>query len=327
MLSVSLLLLSLVLVTLGAEALVRGASLLALRVGVSPLFVGLTIVGFGTSSPELSASLAATLQGASGVSVGNVVGSNIFNIAVILGVAAAFRPIRIEFAAIRRDVAVAVGAATVPWIALAFDGRLPRVVGSGFVGVLIVYLVVAYVAGRRASVEVTDRARDETVGTFPVRTEGPSWKHHWVVNAGLIVVGLALLVQGSRWFVGSAIDVAQWIGASELLIGLTIVAAGTSLPELMTSLVATCRGNTDIAVGNVIGSNIFNAFGILGICSVVRPQEVGSWVLTMDVPVMLISTLALVPLMRTGGVISRREGWSLLLGYLGYVCVLMLRDN
>jgi cation:H+ antiporter len=128
--SVLLLLLSLLVVTLGAEALVRGASLLALRVGVSPLFVGLTIVGFGTSSPELSASLAATLQGASGVSVGNVVGSNIFNIAVILGVAAAFRPIRIELAAIRRDVAVAVGAATVPWIALAFDGRLPRVVGS-----------------------------------------------------------------------------------------------------------------------------------------------------------------------------------------------------
>lgn len=157
--SALLLLISLLVVTLGAEVLVRGASLLALRVGVSPLFVGLTIVGFGTSSPELSASLAATLQGASGVSVGNVVGSNIFNIAVILGVAAAFRPIRIEFAAIRRDVAVALGAATVPWIALGFGGRLPRVVGAGFVGILIVYLVVAYVAGRRASADAGGRAR------------------------------------------------------------------------------------------------------------------------------------------------------------------------
>jgi cation:H+ antiporter len=325
--SALLLPISLLIVTLGAESLVRGASLLALRVGVSPLFVGLTIVGFGTSSPELSASLAATLQGASAVSVGNVVGSNIFNVAVILGVAAAFRPIRIDLAAIRRDIAVAIGAATVPWIALAFEGRLPRGVGAGFVVMLVAYLVVAYRAGRRASAEITERVRDETVGTFTVRPESPSWKQGWIANAGLIVVGLALLIQGSRWFVGSAIEVARMIGASELLIGLTVVAAGTSLPELVTSLVAVYRGNTDIAVGNVIGSNIFNVFGILGICSAVRPQEFGSWVVTMDLPVMMISTLALVPLIRTGGVISRREGWSLLLGYLGYLCVLLLRDS
>ncbi len=317
------LVISLVVVTLGAEALVRGASLLALRGGISPLFVGLTIVGFGTSSPELAASITATLKGSSDVSVGNVVGSNIFNVGVIVGITAIIHPIRAQLSAIRRDLAVAILASVAPLLSLAFGMSLPRAAGVLLLGVLFAYLVFAYRSDRRASAREERLAKDELIDTVAP----PKWHaldQTWF-NVVLVVAGLALLILGSRVFVGSALAMARAAGLSELLIGLTIVSAGTSMPELVTSIVAGARRNPDIAVGNIIGSNIFNVFGILGASAVIRPQEISHQTLTLDIPVMLVATLALVPAIRTGGAISRVEGSLLLVGYGVYLSALFLR--
>lgn len=321
------LIVSLGVVTLGAEGLVRGASLLALRTGVSPLFVGLTIVGFGTSSPELAASVVATLQGSSDVSVGNVVGSNIFNVGVIVGITALVHPIRAQLRALRRDLGVAIAAALAPCVAWGLGASLPRAVGVLFLSVLVAYLVVAYRAGRRAAAPDAALAERELLDTLPAtRSDSTVLEKVWV-NLLLVVGGLFLLVAGSRVFVATAIELARAAGVSELLIGLTIVSAGTSLPELLTSVVAGARRNPDIAVGNIIGSNIFNVFGILGLSSVLRPQHLADSVLRVDVPVMVLATLALVPMIRSKGVISRREGLLLLVGYGVYLTSLLLRGG
>jgi cation:H+ antiporter len=318
--------LSLLAVTAGAEALVRGASFLALRMGISPLFVGLTVVGFGTSSPEMGASVAATLRGAVDVSVGNVVGSNIFNIAVILGMTALIRPIRIRLAEIRTDLAVALAAAAVPWLALAAGGVIPRLLGGSLVAALFAYLVVAYRGARRAAPAEKALARDEVESALGLPGRGPSFASI-AGHSGLAVLGLVLLFAGSRAFVDSALVLGRTHGVPELVLGLTVVAAGTSLPELVTSLVATLRGNTDLAVGNIIGSNIFNSFGILGVCALVKPQTVSPWVLTVHAPVMMLATLALLPILRRDGCITRWEGGVLLAGYAAYLGALLLRGG
>ncbi len=318
------LIISLGVVTLGAEALVRGASFLALRMGVSPLFVGLTIVGFGTSSPELAASVTATLAGSTDVSVGNAIGSNIFNVGVIVGITALIHPIRAQIRAVRRDLLVAILAAAAPWLGLAFGGTLPRVAGVLLVSSLVTYLLFAYRSSRRARLEDVELAKDELLDTVAVphlRLLDRTW-----VNVLLVAGGLALLVAGSRVFVTAALTLARAAGMSELLIGLTIVSVGTSLPELVTSVVAAARRNADMAVGNIIGSNIFNMLGVLGISAVIRPQALSTQVLALDVPVMMLGILALVPMIRSGGQISRIEGILLLLGYGGYVAILLLRQ-
>lgn len=319
------LIVSLGVVTLGAEGVVRGASLLALRMGVSPLFVGLTIVGFGTSSPELAASVVATLKGSSSVSVGNVIGSNIFNVGVIVGIAALIRPIRVQLSAVRRDLLVTIAAAIAPWLSLAFGATLPRAGGVLFVLLLVVYLVVAYRSARSAIPADARLAEDELLDTVAVpkgsrRLQDLAW-----VNVVFVVGGLILLVAGSKVFVTTAIELARTAGIAELVIGLTIVSAGTSLPELVTSVVAAARRNPDIAVGNIIGSNIFNVFGILGLSAIIHPQTMGPHVLAIDIPVMLLATLALVPIIQSHGIISRAEGVMLLVGYGSYLVVLLLR--
>jgi cation:H+ antiporter len=319
-----LLVLSLVAISAGAELLVRGASLLALRAGVSSLFVGLTIVGFGTSTPELGASMVATLQGALDVSVGNVVGSNIFNIAVILALTALVRPIRVQLAAVRRDLVIAIAAACVPWLGWLLGGAVPRWLGVALVASLLLYIAAAYRAARAASAVERALAAKETGSTLSVPAQR-TWLDHALTNVLFVLAGLGLLVIGSRVFVESAIEIARAIGASDLIIGLTIVSAGTSLPELVTSLVAARRGNPDIAIGNVIGSNIFNAFGILGACAAVAPQRISAPVASIDTPVMLAATLALLPIMRSGGRISRGEGGVLLAGYAIYLGALIAR--
>jgi cation:H+ antiporter len=321
-----LFLLSLGLLTVGAEALVRGASFLALRMGVSPLFVGLTVVGFGTSSPELGASLAATLRGSSDVSVGNVVGSNIFNMAVILGITAVIRPVRIALSEIRRDVLVAIAAAFVPWAALVTGGAIGRATGAVLLAALAVYLVSAYRAGRRASVAQRELARREVDSTLGTGGR-PGGRGATALHGALAAGGLGLLVFGSGLFVESALALGRAFGVSELVLGLTVVAAGTSLPELLTSLLATVRGSTDLAVGNVVGSNIFNLFGILGACAVAAPQRVDPWVLTVDAPVMVLATAALIPILRRDGCITRAEGGALLAGYAAYLAVLLVRGQ
>ncbi len=314
---------ALAVVTLGAEALVRGASSLALRLGVSPLFVGLTVVGFGTSSPELAASVVATLGGSAGVSVGNVVGSNIFNIGVIVGITALIYPIRAQLRVIRRDLVIAIVAACAPWLSLAFSGTLPRVAGVLLVMSLLAYVTAAYRTGRRATAEEQGLAKAEVKDSLEIPRA--AWLGQAWVNAALVVVGLAMLIVGSRYFVSSALVLAKAAGMSELLIGLTVVSAGTSLPELVTSVVAGVRRNPDIAIGNIIGSNIFNILGILGLSAIIRPQTLSADMLTFDVPVMLVATIALVPLIRSAGRISRLEGAMLLVGYCAYVTALVAR--
>jgi len=334
---------SLVVITFGAEVLVRGASALALRLGVSPLFVGLTIVAFGTSSPELGASLAATARGAGDIAVGNVVGSNIFNIAVILGLAAAVKPIAVTIRAVRRDLCLVISVAAIPWLTLATGGVLPRWLGAAMLIGLAAYVVAGYRGARRSfptagtgepqhadatmmTAELADTLR-LTPGLSPGGERGQERPARWLdrpwVQVASVVLGLACLMLGSRFFVSGAVEIAQTIGMSELAIGLTIVAAGTSMPELMTSTVAAIRGHSDLAVGNVIGSNIFNILGILGVCAVVSPQTVSARVLWLDGPVMFAAGLALLPIMKTGGRVSRIEGGLLLAGYAAYLGVLL----
>lgn len=304
-------------VTLGAELLVRGASRLALRAGVSSLFVGLTIVGFGTSSPELGASLTATLRQSSDVALGNVVGSNLFNIGAILGLTALLQPIRVQLSAVRRDLLVAIGAALVPWLALPFAGQIPRPAGLLLVALLAAYLIAAYRQARRAAAAEVQLVEQE------MRPAHKAARGAVARDALLVAGGLALLVLGSRGFVDASIAIARQVGWSELVIGLTLVSAGTSLPELVTSLVAMRRGNTDIAVGNVIGSNIFNMLGIVGVCATVAPQAVAHSLTVRDTPLMLAASLALLPIMRSGGRISRLEGGIMLGAYVAYVAYLV----
>jgi cation:H+ antiporter len=323
--SIVVLLLSLGLVTIGAEMLVRGASALAGRAGVSPLFIGLTIVGFGTSTPELGASLAATLQGSSDVAVGNVVGSNIFNIAVILGLTALYRPIRIRLSALRRDLVVAIAAAGTPWLALTTGGVIPRWMGLALVIALGVYLHGAYRAGRRESAGQQRLAEEEVRAALVLEVPAEGRAERAWIQIVLVAAGLAFLAAGSRVFVDAAMTIARGMGMSELVVGLTIVAAGTSLPELVTSIVAATRNAPDIAVGNIVGSNIFNLLGILGISAVVAPQSVNALILWRDTPILFVATLALIPILRTGGVVSRKEGGVLVAGYAAYLAT-MLRN-
>lgn len=319
---VLVLLASLATVTVGAEALVRGASALALRAGVSALFVGLTVVGFGTSSPELAASLTATLRGANDVSVGNVVGSNIFNVGIILGLTALIQPVRVRLRAVRRDLLVAIGVCVVPWISLLAGGEIPRLVGALLILALAFYVWMSWRATRRVPEEDEALARDEVETTLSVH---PARARIWA-NVGLIVLGLAMLIAGSRWFVDAALVIARAVGLSDLVIGLTVVSAGTSAPELVTSLVAARRRNPDIAIGNVIGSIIFNLLGILGAGALVAPQVVNRQVIVLDTVVMLGFTLALLPIMKTGGLISRREGIALILVWAAYTALLLVRS-
>ena len=307
---------SLVLLTVGAELLVLGAVALAEQMGVSSFFIGLTIVGFGTSTPELSASLTAALRGQDDLAVGNVVGSNTFNIAVILGLTALLRPIPVRLAAVRGDVWAAILVATTPWIAYALGGRVERWLGALFLAALAAYLVRGYRAGRAehaaASIETVEHAGLEIPRTW----------HRTALEVGLLAGGLVLLVLGSRLLVDSASAIARGLGVSELAIGLTVVAAGTSAPELVTSLVAAFRRQSDVAIGNVLGSNVFNLIGILGATSVVAPQRISPQVAALDAPVMFAASLALLPIVATGARISRTEGIALLAGYLVYLWVL-----
>lgn len=316
-------LLSLLVVSFGAELLVRSASTLALRLGVSPLFIGLTIVGFGTSSPELGASVTATLKGLDGVSVGNVIGSNIFNVAVILAITAVICPIRVRIEEIRSDLRMTVFAALVPFVALLFGGSIPRFVGLAMVGILAHYIVRAYISARGAAVEEQTLIAHEVQDTFKIEPKSESLLNATWLNLILLVIAFTALIIGSRYFVTNAVALAQYFHLSELVIGLTIVSAGTSLPELITSLVAARKGNVDIAVGNILGSNIFNIFGILGVCVALRPQAVSMQTIVIDTPVMLVTSLLLLPLMKSDGVLSRKEGATLFVGYLVYLTVIL----
>ena len=311
---------SVALLTLGAELFVRGASMLALRLGISPLFVGLTVVGFGTSSPELGASLTATLSGNTGISMGNVIGSNIFNIGFILGLTAMIRPIAISFPAVRRDLFVALGVCAVPLCAYFLFASVTRPLGILCLLGLAAYIAAAYFKDRAAQESIQQQAVAEVESTLlasPAQSVGP-----FLFQMALGIVGLALLVLSSRAFVHAATDIAQSLGVSDFIIGITVVAVGTSLPELVTSIVAACRKSADLAVGNIIGSNIFNVLGILGACAVVAPQPITFDAAYIGIPVMVAFSAALIPFVRSGGILSRREGALLLAGFIVYTIVI-----
>jgi cation:H+ antiporter len=298
----------LILLIVGAEALVRGASRLAAALGISPLVIGLTVVAFGTSSPELAVSMKAALADQASMALGNVVGSNIFNVLFILGLSALVTPLVVSQQLIQLDVPLMIGL-SVLMLLFGFDETFSRTEGLLLVVGLVLYIGFLLVQSRKESEEVQDEYAEE----FAVKDSRAT---RWPRNICFVLGGLALLVLGSRWLVDSAVSIAHSLGVSELVIGLTIVAAGTSLPEVVTSVIASIKGERDIAVGNVVGSNLFNIMGVLGIASIVAPTgiAVSAAAIRFDIPIMIVVAFACMPIFFTGGIISRWEG-ALLLGY------------
>ncbi|HEY5790705.1 MAG TPA: calcium/sodium antiporter, partial [Gammaproteobacteria bacterium] len=289
-----LLLLGLLLLVAGAELLVRGAVRLAGAWGVSPLVVGLTVVAFGTSAPELAVSLSAAWRGQAGadLALGNVVGSNIFNVLLILGLSAAITPLVVAQKLVRVDVPLMIGVSLLVLL-LALDGAIGRGDGLLLFAGIVAYSVFAVVHGRREADAVAQQYADALDGA---PAGGPA-RH-----LGLVLVGLVLLVLGARWLVHGATGLARGFGVSELVIGLTVVAGGTSLPEVATSVVASLRGQRDIAVGNVVGSNLFNLLGVLGLSGLAAPDGlvVIDSVRGFDLPVMIAAAIACLPIYARG---------------------------
>lgn len=316
-LTLSLFILGLVLLIVGAEALVRGASKLAAAAGISPLVIGLTVVAYGTSSPEMAVSVQSAFAGQADIALGNVVGSNIFNVLFILGISALIVPLVVSRQLIKLDVPIMIGVSLLLML-LALDGNISRLDGALLFAGIAGYTVFLI----RQSRKEKKLAQDEYEKEYG---DGKS-KGHWLINIGLIVLGLGLLVLGSRWLVNGAVAIAQSLGVSELIIGLTIIAAGTSLPEVATSIIASIRGERDIAVGNVVGSNIFNILSVLGLAALVSPSgvAVSTAALRFDIPVMLAVALACLPIFFTGNLIARWEGLLFLGYYIAYTLYLIL---
>jgi len=287
---------------LGGEFLVRGSVAVARGFAISPLLIGLTVVGFGTSTPELLVSVDAAWRGLPDIALGNVVGSNIANILLIVGIAALVWPIAVSGTSLRRDLAVMLAAALV-LLPLFFIGEVSRLAGALLVAGLAAYLAVAYRAGRAAP--------EPDMEDAPTLTTGKA--------LALVGVGLVALMIGARLLVDGAVSIARDFDISEAFIGLTIVAIGTSLPELATSLIAAFRRQSEIAIGNVVGSNIFNILGILGVTALVAPIQVAERFLAFDLPVMIGASLVLAMMLLAWPKIGRVAGLLLLLGYALYV--------
>jgi cation:H+ antiporter len=303
----------------GGELFVAGSVALALLLGIPQIVIGLTVVSLGTSAPELFVSLISTLQGGSGgdaIAVTNVVGSNIFNVLVVLGASAVVLPLRVQSRLVRRDVPLLLGVSMATW-GMASGGRLTWIAGLA----LLTALVINLVWETRTASEEPEGGGDEL--DSDARSTGP-------VAAAKLAAGLGLLALGSQVLVKGAITVAQGLGVSEAVIGLTIVSAGTSMPELVTSLVAAYRGKADLAIGNVVGSNLLNQVAILGVCGLVSGSDgllVDPLLINRDFPIMVATTLACLPIFWSGGVISRQEGWVLLGMYVIYLAEQVLHST
>jgi cation:H+ antiporter len=314
---VLLLVLGLVALVGGAEILVRGASAIAVRTGLSPVVVGLTVVAFGTSTPELAVSVGAARGDQAGLAVGNVVGSNIFNILAVLGLSAAIGGgLVVAQKIVRIDVPIMI-AASVAVLLMSLNGVVGRLEGTVLFAALLVYVVWTVRAARREAAEVAAEY-EEAFGGSPAG--------RWARDVAFVVGGVVLLVVGAQWLVDSASDIAGSLGVSELVIGLTVVAAGTSAPELATSVVAAVKGERDIAVGNAVGSNIFNLLAVLGLSAVVAPGglPVSDDALRLDMPVMLAVAVACLPVFFNGFELKRWEGALFALYYVAYVTFLVL---
>jgi cation:H+ antiporter len=303
-----LLVVGLILLVAGGEGFVRGSVAIAEKLGMSSLLIGLTLVGFGTSLPELVTSVQAALDGAPGIAVGNVVGSNIANILLILGITALIYPIAVDKAVLHRDGAVLV-LASLAGLAIVLIGTLGRIAGLVLVALLIAYLFHSYFADRKSQASAGIGAEVEATGG----------KQPVLVSILFVIGGLALTVLGARLLVSSAVEIATALGVSETIIGLTVVAIGTSLPELVTSIVAALRRHTDLALGNIIGSNIFNIFFILGTTALVQPIPVPGEIIELDIWVMLGATALLLAFSYSQREIVRWEGGVLLALYAAYI--------
>lgn len=310
----------LLILIIGADLLVRGATRLAAAFGVSPLVIGLTIVAIGTASPEIAVSLQAAAGGQGDLTLGNVLGSNIFNILFILGVTSLVAPIVIAEQLIRKDAPIMLGISLIAFV-LAMDGKLGLTDGLLLLAGLCVYTVFAIKQSREESKVVQKEYAQEFAPKEKQNTR------RTIIDLVFILIGLGLLVLGSNWLVESATKIAASLGVSELVIGLTIVAMGTSLPEVATSVIAAMKGESDIAVGNAVGSNIFNLLGVLGIGSLVAPNgiTVASRILHFDLPVMVFVALVTIPIFYIDNRISRIEGGLLLSYFLIYMAAVLLR--
>ncbi|MCA8996344.1 MAG: calcium/sodium antiporter [Planctomycetaceae bacterium] len=297
--SILLLVLGLAILTAGAEFLVKGASQFALSLRIPSLVVGLTVVALGTSAPELVVSVQSALSGQPSIALGNVLGSNIFNILFILGLSATIIPLVVHFQVIRVDVPVMIGASILVFL-FARDGAIERTEGLTLLGLLVAYITWTVVQARKE--QAAPAEGDESIPQLTIRSF--CWQMF------LFLIGLGMLVGGSRMFCDGAVHIARLWGLSELVIGLTIVAAGTSLPELATSVVAALRGQRDMAVGNAVGSNIFNMLCVLGTTATISsvPIAVPTAALHLDFPVMLAVAIACFPIFATGHEIARWEG-------------------
>lgn len=312
----------LLLLIIGAEMLVRGSSRIASFLGISPLIIGLTVVAFGTSSPELAVSVKSSFAGQADIAVGNVVGSNIFNILFILGLSAAITPLAASRQLIRLDVPVMIGVSVLFFI-FGLNGVVSRLEGAVLTAGFFAYTGFLVYLGRKEN-GTTDEFKEE----FSYK-RGRSAARDWAVNILVSIAGLALLVLGSRWLVDGAVHMARGLGVSELIIGLTIIAAGTSLPEVATSVMASIKGERDIAVGNIIGSNIFNILSVMGITSLVSANGVGvpGSALSFDIPVVLAVSAACLPILFTGYTIARWEGALFLAYYVLYTSFIFLNST
>jgi len=305
--SLGLLFIAMVMLYFGADGLVSGSSKIALKFGLKPLIIGLTIVAFGTSSPELVVSISAAYSNMGDIALGNVIGSNIFNIGLIVGIAAVIKPIQVSAQVVKFDIIIMLIVSILPFIML-YDGAIGRIDGIILTTILIVYIVYNIKLSKKNNSGVSQ----ETVAK-----RLPIW-----MNIIYIIVGLALLVFGANVFVESAVKLARMWNLSEAVIGLTIVAMGTSLPELATSVVASIKGESDISLGNIVGSNIFNILAILGITAIITPISIGS-ITYIDLLIMLMFSVILLPLARSGYIINRKEGFIFLLLFGGYLYILL----
>ena len=302
----------------GAEILVRGASRLAVAAGVAPLIIGLTVVAYGTSTPELVVSVMSAVSGQADIALGNVVGSNIFNVLFILGVSSLIVPLIVSQQLVRLDVPLMI-AVSVLLLLIGLDGNISRQDGLLLLAGLVAYTVFLFYHNNR------ENKKAQTNCTEPPNNKNMTFKS-WATDIFFIVSGLGLLVLGSQWLINGATLFALRLGVSELVIGLTIVAAGTSLPEVATSVIASIRGERDIAVGNVVGSNIFNILAVLGLSSLLSPHgvNVAPSALAFDLPIMIATAVACLPVFFTGHLIARWEGFLFLGYYAAYTAYLFL---
>lgn len=309
-------LVGLVLLVIGGELLVRGSTSAAKALGVSPLLIGLTLVGFGTSTPELVTSVTAALEGSPGIAVGNVVGSNTANILLILGISALIYPMAVNPKGFRRDAVVLVVAA-LACLGATLYGHLDRVIGIGFIAALIAYIIYCY---REEKAHPEEPAAEVHQHMADAARPGPK---AIALSVGMAVAGIAITIFGARFLVDAAVSIAQGFGVSDTIIGLTIVAVGTSMPELVTSVMAAIKKQADVAYGNIIGSNIYNILGILGVTALIQPIDVPPQIAQVDIWVMLAATALLVFFARSGFKLVRWEGGAFLAAYVAYTAWLI----